>query len=462
MARTDSLGRYSLDGIDPGQVRIFVRAIGFTRADSTITFRGGDSLHWDVTLRVDPALREFRRQLGIADSQNSTAGRVDSIALRLIGPTTDRALPLGAFGSRLFATIVAQRGADSNTVISPLSAGMALSLVRFGARGATAAALDQVLAMRDIDQATVEQRGAQMMSDLLRRTDVTLEMANAIWVDTRVTPTPSFSASTTRWSAKTASIPLATAEAMDAINHWADSVTHKKIKTILSEPLDQSARLLIANAVYFKGKWLDSFEKSATQSGDFTLPSGKRITVPRMTRVANVGYRRASGFQTIRLPYRTGKTAMYIVLPDAGVSFDAVVRRLNAGDWAPSAPLTDARRVHVVFPRFHAELTIELKDPLVKLGAEIAFDCERADFGAMVLLAPSLKRPGLCISGARQKVYIDVDEEGTEAAAVTAFDVVLSSAPPPPIEFVVDRPFLFVLRDETTGADLFVGRIAHP
>jgi serpin B len=302
-----------------------------------------------------------------------------------------------------------------------------------------------------------------MISDLLGRTDVTLEMANAIWVDTRVTPTPNFSASTARWHATTASLPLATPKAMEAINHWADSVTHKKIKTILSEPLDDKVRLFIANAVYFKGKWLEPFEKSATRPGEFTLPSGKRITVPRMTRLANIGYRRTAGFQTIRLPYRTGKTAMYIVLPDVGVSFDAVVRQLNAGNWAPSAPLTDAPQVHVVLPRFHSELEIELEDPLAKLGADIAFDCGRADFTGMAV-AHSGSRTPLCIGRVLQKVYIDLDEEGTEAAAVTGISVVATSAviAPPPIEFVVDRPFLFVLRDETTGADLFVGRIAHP
>ena len=303
MVRTDSLGRYSLEGLEAGQVRIVVLAIGFTRTERAITLHAGDRIQCDITLRQSGVWNELVRQQATADSQNASSGRIDSIALRLIRPTPDRALPLGAFGSRLFAALVAERGADFNMVMSPLSAGMALSLARFGARGATAAALDQVLSMRELDQPTIEQRGAQMMSDLLGRTDVTLEMANAIWVDTRVTPTPTFSASTARWHATTASLPLATSNAMEAINHWADSVTHKKIKTILSEPLDKMARRFIANAVYFKGKWLEPFDKSATQPGEFTLPSGKRITVPRMTRMANIGYQREPGFQTIRLPY---------------------------------------------------------------------------------------------------------------------------------------------------------------
>jgi serpin B len=473
-AYTDSLGRYYLDSLAAGRVRIAVNALGFRPVDTTVAIRAGDRIQWDVSLRPDTAamwvdyfveMDDWHWAATVArDSLNGLSGRLDSIARHLTQPQPDRALPLKAFGSRLFATLVSQRGRDSNTIISPLSAGMALSLARFGARGATAEALDRVLDMCELDRPTIEKRGAQMMSDLLRRTDVTLEMANAIWVDTTVTPTPSFGASIATWHAMTASIPLATSKALDAINHWVDSVTHKKINTILSDPLDESARLFIANAVYYKGKWLEPFDKSETQPGDFTLPSGKRITVPRMSRVSNVAYWRASGFQTIRLPYRTGKTAMYIVLPDPGMSFDEVARRLDAADWAPSTPYAEVRAVHLVLPRFHSELALELEDPLRKLGAGIAFDCGRADFSGMVSFDGSARRSDLCIGRALQKAYIDVDEEGAEAAAVTGLTIQLSSAVSllPSIEFVVDRPFLFVLRDETTGADLFVGRIAHP
>ncbi len=460
--QTDSLGHYHLDGLDAGLGHIVVLRIGFSRADSAFTFHAGERIHWDVTLRSG-VFRDFERQLAAANAKDAASGRVDSIALRLVRPNMDRALPLGAFDSRLFATVVAQRGADSNTVLSPVSAGLALSLVRFGARGATADALDQALGMLPLDQQTIERRGADMMSYLSSRTDVTLELANAIWVDTAAVPTPTFRASTSRWRASIAAVPLATPPAMKAINRWADSVTHGKITSIIDEPPPDSARLFIANAVYFKGKWLDPFDKSATQPGEFTLPSGKRITVPRMSRLATIGYRRDSGFQSIRLPYRTGKVAMYVVLPDPGVTFDAVARRLASGRLAPSTSRFDAQRVHVVLPRFHSELTTDLGDPLVKLGLRIAFDCDSADFGGMARSTiPSRPMP-LCIGGAVQKVYIDVDEEGTEAAAVTGIMMVTAtSAPPPPIEFIVDRPFLFVLRDEMTGTDLFVGRIARP
>jgi serpin B len=124
--------------------------------------------------------------------------------------------------------------------------------------------------------------------------------------------------------------------------------------------------------------------------------------------------------------------------------------------------MAESRAVHLVLPRFHAELSIDLMPGLQALGAGIALDCDRADFTGMASVRVGPREP-LCIGRALQKVYIDVDEEGTEAAAVTGIGMVTTtSAPPPPIEFVVDRPFLFILRDEITGADLFIGRIARP
>ncbi|HEY9226255.1 MAG TPA: serpin family protein, partial [Gemmatimonadaceae bacterium] len=306
-------------------------------------------------------------------------------------------------------------------------------------------------------------RGADMLSDLVGRTDVQLETANAIWVDTAAVLTQEFGASTRRWRSSISTLPLSSQRAVDVINGWADSVTHKKINKILNDPLSDTARLLVTNAVYFKGKWLTPFEKSATKPGDFTLSSGKRISVPRMERKMYVGYRRMPGLQVVRLPYRTGKTAMYILLPDSGVSFDSLVTRIRNEAWMPDVRPQDMQEVRVVLPRFRSEAMMDLAAPLKEdLGAELPFRCREADFSAMARPRTRDQFMPLCIESAFQKVYIDVDEEGTEAAAVTAIGMVTITAYHEPIQFIVDRPFLFVLRDEMTGADLFVGRIARP
>ncbi|HEY9225406.1 MAG TPA: serpin family protein, partial [Gemmatimonadaceae bacterium] len=258
---------------------------------------------------------------------------IDAAALGQIRPDSNRALPLSAFGSRLFASLVARGGRDSNTVVSPLSAGLALSLVRMGALGETATELDRALGLTALDRAAIERRGAAMLADLSGREDVELETANAVWVDTTAVLTDAFRASVSQWRSTAATLPLASEGAANAINAWADSVTHKKINKVLGEKLPDLTRLFIANAVYFKGKWLTEFQKSATTPGDFMLASGQRISVPRMDARMTVGYRRTPQFQIVRLPYRTGKTAMYVLLPDSGVTFDTLVARIRGGDW---------------------------------------------------------------------------------------------------------------------------------
>jgi serpin B len=246
------------------------------------------------------------------------------------------------------------------------------------------------------------------------------------------------------------------------INRWADRATHGRIKGLLDEPLPAATRLMLANAVYFKGKWADAFDASATRPREFLLASGRRIRVPAMERTGRLAYQRANGFQVVRLPYRGGRSAMYIILPDSGVGTRTLMQQFAAKGWPKTLAKGPERDVHLVLPKFHVEASLDLRKPLEQLGAGIAFDPRRADFRDLAVARSNGAPLPLCVDKAEQKVYIDVSEEGTEAAAVTGLTVVVTSAPPPPMNFVVDRPFLFVLRDEEGGSDLFVGRIGRP
>ena len=259
-----------------------------------------------------------------------------------------------------------------------------------------------------------------------------------------------------------ASMPLATTAAADRINGWADSVTHGLIAKILDQPLPDTTRLFLANAIYFKGKWLDQFAKSATRDRDFMLVSGRTVRVPMMERVGDYQYRRVPGYQLLRMPYRGGRSALYVLLPDSGVTTAALEARLAREGWPGSFGKERRAEVRVVLPRFEARVSSSLDKPLRALGAALAYDCARADFSGMARRVSGNTLP-LCIGKATQTVYMRVDEEGTEAAAITGIPMeTVTSEPPPPIPFIVDRPFLFVLRDEVTGADLFIGRIARP
>jgi len=459
---TDSLGRFALTRLPEGRVRVSVRRIGYERLDTTIVLHAGRTARLDVVLHPTGLLAAARK----ADSDAEAAGRVDSSALGLLHPTATSvapALTFGPFGARLLSAAVGRRDPDSNTVLSPVSAGLALSLALLGARGSTAAALASVLGTAGLDRPTLERRGGALLAAARGRTDVQLEIASAIWVDSAARLAPGFAASAAMWQATVGTLRLAAPAAIVPINRWADSVTHGKIPSILVEPLPDTTVLFLANAVYFKGRWLDPFEKSATRPRDFTLGSGRRVRVPAMEQRGSFAYRREPGYQVVRLPYRGGRTALYVILPDSGVALGALERQFAARGWPGLLVARDKRDVHLVLPKLHVELALDLKPLLDTLGAGIALDCRRADFRDLAVASASNEVLSLCVGRAVQRVYLEVDEEGTEAAAVTGLAMMgFTAVPPPPLDFIVDRPFLFVLRDEQSGADLFVGSIRRP
>lgn len=367
-----------------------------------------------------------------------------------------------SLGARLLALEAAQRERDSNTVISPVSGGLALSMALLGARGTTATALANALGYPETDRGVIKGRGRHLLASLRGRTDVQLEIENAVWVDTSARLVPSFAADVRSWDGIVSTLPLTSPAALIPINRWAASATHGRIERILDGPLPDTARLFIADAVYFKGKWLDGFEKEATRPHEFALASGRRINVPAMERTGSIAYRREQNFQMVRLPYRGGRTALYVILPDSGLPIGTLERHFATRGWPSSLGERDRRDVRLVLPKLHVEQTINLDSLLGKLGVGIAQDCRRSDFGNMAMLPASPARR-LCVGKALQRVYIDIDEEGTEAAAVTGLAPAVDTAlPPPPLRLIVDRPFLFVLRDEVSGAELFVGSIRRP
>jgi serine protease inhibitor len=371
-------------------------------------------------------------------------------------------LNFSTLGARMLATAAGREGAaDSNTVLSPVSAGLALSLASLGARGSTAGALAHVLGTDRLSRAELIQRGSALITASSNRRDVELAIANAVWTDSAAMLTEAFRKSATAWHARHASLRLHSPHALSLINGWADSATHGKIKRILDTPLPDTTRLFIANAVYFKGKWLNSFDRAATKPHDFTTGSGRKIRVPAMQRTGTIAFRRDNGYQMVRLPYKGDRTAMYVILPDSG-GVGPLLSRFARQGWPASLTARDNRRVHLVLPRLHVEHTLDLQPVLNGIGAGIAFDCDRADFRDLATDNHGNAMAKLCIGKASQSVYLDVDEEGTEAAAVTGLGMVTTTAVQLPVEFVVDRPFIMVLRDDTTGADLFAGSIVHP
>ncbi|HMA39183.1 MAG TPA: serpin family protein [Gemmatimonadales bacterium] len=403
---------------------------------------------------------------------------LDSAALGLVSTDTAVAFTYERFGIRLLRAAVRHSSPDSSRVLSPLSAGQALALAFGAAKDSTALAIALGLDIGSLSADGLAVRNHWFNEMVRTRRDIVLRVANGFWVDTSAMLRPAFARwARDRYGAAVQTLPLRSAQFVAILNRWADSTTDGAIRRIRDKPFRDSVKVVLANAIYFKGDWLEPFDSSLTQDRLFTTAAGALITTPTMNRTATFAFRQGPGYRTLRIPYASGLTAMYIVLPDSGVRASTVLEDLERTGWPLPIPRTETRTVHVQLPRLHVERGTDLRPALTDLDMGILFDSSRADFGGLVLRRPD--QPPFCpplssgvhllaclryrISDAAQRVYLDVNEAGTVAAAVTtlAFEIDLRGRPIP-IEFIVDHPFLFALRDERTGTLLLVGYVASP
>lgn len=363
-----------------------------------------------------------------------------------------------AFGLGLFRQLADARPND-NVVVSPLSAGLAISMLGNGARGETLAGIERALAT-GMDIEALNGTNAAL-AEALRGGDVELAIANSLWARQGVPFQPAFMERNRRfYNAEIATVDFSSSEAARRINRWASDKTNGRITQMVEDgPMDPDVVMYLMNAVYFKGRWQDEFRANATQPMPFHAAGGRTVQRPMMQRTGDYGYLRAEGFAGLRLPYRGGRFAMYVLLPDAGSSVAALRGRLTPTAWAEwMNGFGAAREVRVVMPKYRVNVESGLNRPLQALGMADAFSQTNANFGGL------LASPGAdaYVSEARQKVFIEVNEEGTEAAAVTGIEMRTTSAPAEPLSFVVDRPFILAIRDDQTGALLFIGQVNDP
>ncbi|MHC4625100.1 MAG: serpin family protein [Planctomycetota bacterium] len=240
------------------------------------------------------------------------------------------------------------------------------------------------------------------------------------------------------------------------INTWVEKQTNEKIKNLIPPgALNQLTRLVLTNAIYFKGNWASRFEKEKTSKAPFTLNNGDKVNVPMMNQTETFNYMQAEDFQLLEMPYVEDELSMLIFLPkkfDGLNKFEKTLTSENLSLWLTKLHKT---KVIVSVPRFKVTSEFGLSDVLKSMGMKDAFT-PQADFSAMSGMKD------LFISAVLHKAYVDVTEEGTEAAAATGVVVGVTSVPPPPPEFRADHPFVFLIRDNRTGSILFIGRVANP
>jgi serine protease inhibitor len=344
----------------------------------------------------------------------------------------------------------------TNYFLSPPGLAFALSMVQNGAQGET---LRQIMATLQVGNIPLPQlnEANKALLDHLSKLDpkIKLEIANAFWIDQKASIKPDFIAVNRRdYDAEVANGNFQDPATVKKINDWVSARTHEKIPTILEPPLDPMLRLILLDAIYFKGDWLAPFDTKLTRDLPFTLGDGQTAPLPRMSRAGRYGYDEQSGFQAVELPYVGGDISMFVFLPKGGL--DEFLKAFTVADFDASILRMRPRKGTVELPRFKLENDYDLTGVLPLMGMPLAFTT-RADFGAM-------SDEPLFISFVKQKTYVAVNEEGTEAAAVTAIGVQAAAVriEPPPFHFVVDRPFFMAIREKQTGLILFLGAISDP
>jgi serine protease inhibitor len=371
-----------------------------------------------------------------------------AVASALLGAGPSAApVNYNAFGVTVLQRLSSQSH-DGNVFISPVSLGVALAMAADGAAGTTREAL---LAGLHVNGADLAGANAALIASLRENHDAQVALADAIWLRQDVPPTAHYVALLhDRYDAVAQAVHFGEPSAAAAINDWVRRETHGLIGGIVSEtsPFDFA---YLTNALAFKGAWTTPFDPHATRTSPFTDAKGAAHNVSMMFRTGAYDVASMTGYRALRLPYGKGGYALYVLLPstnDAG----ALVRSLRGTAFDGIAHAMQTQEIEVGIPRFTLQYDASLADVLERMGMGIAFSAD-ADFSPMHPPPPHLR-----IAKVLHKTYLRIDEAGTTAAAATAVGMQLTAirvANTPP--FIVDRPFVLAIRDEHTGALLFVG-----
>jgi serine protease inhibitor len=339
---------------------------------------------------------------------------------------------------------------------------LCLAMVWDGARGDTRSGMARALEFSGLDAEGVKNVVDRLRSVLQARQDgVQLLISNSLWCNQSVQVDPAFATRAHEiYDAEVREIDFAAAGAADRVNAWVGEKTAGMIPHMV-DTLHPLTLLVALNAIYFKGLWKQPFLRDWTRDRPFTTGSGKEKILPRMLQRGRFQYLERPEFQAVILPYQGARIAMYIFLPARKSSLGKLHDLLSAGRWGLWAKKFALTLGAVHLPRFNVSYETSLRAPLSKLGMEQAFDQERADFAG--IRPPP---PAVWIDEVLHRAVAKVNEEGTEAAAATATLMRAMSArhPQPEREFelIVDRPFLFLIRDETSGSILFMGSVVDP
>ncbi len=361
------------------------------------------------------------------------------------------------FGLELFQRVVDYDDKD-NIMVSPLSISLALAMTYNGADGETKTAMEKTLKLHGLTTQEINE-SYEMLVDALKSVDekVLLEIANAIFYRQGFIVEQDFvSTNQNYYNAEVSPLDFGNPTSVDVINNWVADKTHDKITSIIDQISPQHVMFLL-NAIYFKGVWQTEFNKESTIDYPFNLENGSNQMVKMMSRLDTLDYSKNDLFRAIRLPYGKGNYSMYVFLPEHGKSVEDITGQLNNDNWKNwMANFKETNSVEIMLPKFKFKYDIKLNDVLIDMGMGVAFT-GAADFTGIN------KAGNLNIDFVKHKTFVDVNEEGTEAAAVTIVGIELTSAGgEDEIPFIVNKPFLFAITEKDTGSILFIGKVSSP
>ena len=358
------------------------------------------------------------------------------------------------FGLDLYAKLAAAAVPGTNLMISPISVSQALSMTYNGAGGDTKTAMEEALRITGYNRDELNELNRTLISALVAHDEkVVISVANSIWYRQEYSVLPDFiTRNQTYYDADVRPMDFTASNCKDVINGWVSDKTNKKITKIVDQINPESFMFLI-NAIYFKGTWTHEFDKKNTAQQPFHLEDGTDVRVDMMQQKMDLNTFSNELFTSVELPYGKGNWRMFLFLPGAGKTVAEVEKSFSAGNW--NGWLTQYKNnpdVQFSLPKFTFSYEESLKEVLSAMGMGIAFT-ENADFTGI------LPAGGLLITGVKHKTFIEVNEEGTEAAAVTSVEIGVTSIG----NFITfNKPFLFVIAEKSTGAILFVGRMMKP
>ncbi len=388
-----------------------------------------------------------------APSPGSQAAPVDKLPRQLTAGEQTIVSAANDFSFGLFRQIAAAKK-DSNAFTSPLSASMALGMTMNGASGATYTQMKSTLGFGSTTDADINASYKSLIA-LLRGLDPTVDfrIANSIWYRSGFPfEQPFLDVSKSAFDATVTGLDFSSPSAVTAINDWVSTATAAKIPKIIDK-IDGDQVMFLINAIYFKGSWRDKFDPAETKDDTFHGIAGDQ-PMKLMHRHGKLSFAFTTQFAAADMPYGNSAYSMTVLLPNPGTTIDQLAASLQSSTWTTWMGQFHEMTTDIWMPKLKLEWQRELNDDLKAMGMRDAFIPDGADFTRM----SSTQGRHLYIDKVKQKTYVDINEEGTEAAAVTSVGISVTSLPP---SLRVDRPFIFVIRERLSGTILFMGKIVR-